>query len=235
MNSQSTRQALLAMMAAAALGAALTACGGSTGAAPPPATPSAPSPSTPVADSASPATVPTLSVAQLQFVSDMRSAFGLGNEVPAARLASFGQHVCNTRQSGTSVAGEVPYARRSWANISKGDAVQAVTLAERDLCPTQFAPDKVTYVVTGSAANVTYGPTGSDYTGTAPLSVTRPLGQPQFYSINAQVTGNGTVTCKLQVDGVTIATGSASGESSVASCEIQQGLNGSWEETSTGG
>jgi hypothetical protein len=236
MNFQSTRQALLAMMAAAAFGAGLTACGGSTGAAPPPSTPSAPSGSaTPVADSASPATAPTLSVAQLQFVSDMRSAFGLGNDVPAAKLASFGQHVCNGRQAGTSVAGEVPYARRSWASISKGDAVQMVTLAEKDLCPAESAPEKVTYVVTGSAANVTYGPTGSDYTGTAPMSVTRPLGQPQFYSINAQVTGNGTVTCKLQVDGVTIATGSASGDSSVASCEIQQGLNGSWEETSAGG
>jgi hypothetical protein len=234
MNFQSTRQALLPMVAAAALGAGLTACGGSTGAALPSAA-AAPATSAAVEDSAPPSASPTLSVAQLRFVSDMRNAFGLGNGVQATSLASFGQHVCNGRQSGTSVAGEVPYTRRTWTSISKGDAVQMVTLAERDLCPAQSAPEKVTYVVTGGNANVSYGPAGSDYVGTAPMSVSRPLGQPQFYSINAQLTGGGSVTCKLQVDGVTIATGSASGNSNVASCEISQALNGSWEDTNAGG
>jgi hypothetical protein len=176
-----------------------------------------------------------LGSAQLRFVSDMRSTFGFGTNVQAGSLATFGQHVCNGRQSGTSVAGEVPYARRTWSSASRGDAVQMIALAARDLCPTQSIPEKVTYVVTGSNANVTYGPAGSNYEGTAPMSVSRPLGQPQFYSINAQLTGDGTVTCRLQVDGVTIATGSASGSSNVASCEMDQNLNGSWEATTTGG
>jgi hypothetical protein len=233
MNLQTTRQALLPMVAAAALGAGLAACGGGTGAAPTPSTPTTAEES--VTPAAAPAASPTLSVDQLQFVSDMRSAFGFGSDVQASSLASFGEHVCSGRQSGTSVAGEVPYARHAWASVSKGDAVQMVTLAEKDLCPAQLTPEKVTYVVTGSNANVTYGPAGSDYQGSAPMSVSRPLAQPQFYSINAQLTGDGSVTCKLQVDGVTIATGSASGSSNVASCEIDQSLNGSWEETSTSG
>jgi hypothetical protein len=235
MNLQSTRQALLPMMAAAALGAGLTACGASTGAAPPPAAPSTTATTATAEDSTAPAASPTLNLAQLRFASDMRNAFGFGNGVQAASLASFGQHVCSDQQSGTSVAGDVPYARRSWPNISKGDAVLMITLAERDLCPAQSTTQKVTYVVTGSGANVTYGPAGSDYTGTAPMSVSRPLGQPQFYSINAQLTGGGKVTCKLQVDGVTIATGSASGISNVATCQMEQGFNGSWEDTNPGG
>jgi len=235
MNHQSTRRALLPMMAAAALGAGLTACGPSTGAAPPPAAPSTTATTATAEDSAAPATSPTLNLAQLRFVSDMRSAFGFGSGVQATSLASFGQHVCNGLQSGTSVAGEMPYTRRTWAKVSKGDAVQMVTLAEKDLCPDQSTPQKVTYVVTGSGASVTYGPAGSDYSGTAPMSVSRPLGQPQFYSINAQLTGDGTVTCKLQIDGVTIAIGSASGVSNVATCQIEEGLNGSWENTNAGG
>ena len=219
-----TRRAVPPIMAAAALGAGLTACGQASGPQPP-----ASAPATPAAAVAASAT-PTLSAPQLQFVSDVRNVLTFGSDVADAKVASFGQHACRSVQSGT-LAGEVQPARRAFPTISKGDAIQLITIAEKDLCPTQSAPDKVTYVVTGSAANVTYGPTGSDYTGTAPMSVTRPLGQPQFYSINAQLTGNGAVTCKLQVDGVTIATGSASGESNVASCEIEQGLNGSWVDT----
>jgi len=235
MNLQSAREALLPIMATAALGAGLTACAASTGAAPRPSVPATTATTPTAEDSTAPAPSPTLNLAQLRFVSDMRNAFGFGNGVQAASLASFGQHVCNDRQSGRSVAGEVPYARRSWANISKGDAVLMVTLAAKDLCPAQSSPQKVTYVVTGSGANVTYGPAGTDYTGTAPMSVSRTLGQPQFYSINAQLTSDGTVTCKLQVDGVTIATGSASGISKVASCQMEQGFNGSWENINPSG
>jgi hypothetical protein len=72
-------------------------------------------------------------------------------------------------------------------------------------------------------------------TGTAPLSVTQPLGQPQFYSINAQLTGGGSVTCQLKIDGVTIASDSVSGSGDIASCQINQDLNGSWDPASASG
>ena len=89
-------------------------------------------------------------------------------------MASFGQRACHALQSGTTLAGEVPPARRAFA-ISKGDAIQLITLAAKDLCPAQSSPQQVTYVATGSSADVTYGPSGSGYQGSVPLTVTRPL------------------------------------------------------------
>jgi hypothetical protein len=127
-------------------------------------------------------------------------------------------------------------ARRAFPALSKGDSIQLITLAEKDLCPAQSGPQQVTYTATGSSANVTYGPSGSGYQGSVPLAVTRPLvGNPQFYSISAQLKDGGTVTCQLKVDGVTIVSATASGTDSVASCAMDQNLNGSWEETTLGG
>jgi len=222
-------RALLPIMAAAALGADLTACASSsTKAAPPPA------PAT-TTESAAPSPASTLTARQLQFVTDARNALGFGNSVQDSALAAFGQHVCRTRQAGATVAAEVPAAQKVQASISMGDAVQMIMLAEKDLCPSQSTQQQVTYVVTGSAAHVTYGPSGANFEGTGPLSVSQPLGQPQFYSINAQLTGGGSVTCLLKVDGVTIASNSASGSGNIASCQMDQNLNGSWEATTSTG
>lgn len=224
-------RALLPIMAAAALGADLTACASSTStkAAPPTTAPAA------TTESAPPSPTSTLTARQLQFVTDARNALGFGNSVQDSALAAFGQHVCRTRQAGATVAAEVPAAQKVQASISTGDAVQMIMLAEKDLCPSQSTSQQVTYVVTGSAAHVTYGPSGANFEGTGPLSVSQPLGQPQFYSINAQLTGGGSVTCLLKVDGVTIASNSASGNGNIASCQMDQNLNGSWEAaTNTG-
>ena len=224
-------RALLPIMAAAALGADLTACASSTStkAAPPTTAPAA------TTESAPPSPTSTLTARQLQFVTDVRNALSFGNSVQDSALASFGQHVCRTRQAGATVAAEVPAAQKVQASISMGDAVQMIMLAEKDLCPSQSTQQQVTYVVTGSAAHVTYGPSGANFEGTGPLSVSQPLGQPQFYSINAQLTGGGSVTCLLKVDGVTIVSNSASGSGNIASCQMDQNLNGSWEAaTNTG-
>ena len=224
-------RALLPIMAAAALGADLTACASSTStkAAPPTTAPAA------TTESAPPSPTSTLTARQLQFVTDARNALSFGNSVQDSALASFGQHVCRTRQAGATVAAEVPAAQKVQASISTGDAVQMIMLAEKDLCPSQSTQQQVTYVVTGSAAHVTYGPSGANFEGTGPLSVSQPLGQPQFYSINAQLTGGGSVTCLLKVDGVTIASNSASGSGNIASCQMDQNLNGSWEATTSTG
>jgi hypothetical protein len=168
----------------------------------------------------------------LRFVTDARNTLSFGSSVQDSALASFGQHVCRTRQAGATAAAEVPAAQQVQRSISRGDAVQMIMLAEKDLCPALWTPQQVTYVVTGNAAHVTYGPSGANYGGTGPLSVSQPLGQPQFYSINAQLTGGGRVTCLLEVDGVTIVSDSASGKGNIASCQIDQNLNGSWEATS---
>lgn len=222
-----TRRAVPPIMAAAALGAALTACGRASG--PQPAASSAPAtPTTAVAASAT----PTLSAPQLQFVSDVRNVLTFGKNVTGAEVASFGQHACRNLQSGVTLAGEVQPARRAFTTLSKGDAIQLITIAEKDLCPSQSGPQEVTYVATGSSADVTYGPSGSGYQGSVPLTVTKPLvGNPQFYSISVQLKNGGSVTCQIRVDGVTIVSASASGSTNVASCAMDQDLNGSWEET----
>ena len=43
------------------------------------------------------------------------------------------------------------------------------------------------------------------------------------------------MTCQIRVDGVTIVSASAPGSTNVASCAMNQDLNGSWEETSFNG
>ena len=223
-------RALLPIMAAAAVAANLTACASSSTKAAPPTT--APPTTT---EPAPPSPTSTLTTRQLQFATDVRDALSFGRSVQDSALASFGQHVCRTRQAGATVAAEVPAAQHVQASVSKGDAVQMIMLAEKDMCPSQAAPQQVTYVVTGSAAHVTYGPSGANFEGTGPLAVSQPLGEPQFYSINAQLTGGGSVTCLLKVDGVTIASNTASGSGNIASCQMDQNLNGSWVATSSTG
>jgi Protein of unknown function (DUF732) len=225
------RRAVPPIMAAVAFGAGLTACGRASSPQPPAS--SAPAtPTTPVAAS----TVPTLSESELQFVADVRNVLSFGSNVTSSDVASFGQRACGALQSGRTLAGEVQPALRAFPALSKGDAIQLITVAEKDLCPAQLGPQQVTYVATGSSANVTYGPSGSGYQGSVPLTVTRALvGNPQFYSISAQLKAGGTVTCQLKVDGVTIVSATASGTASVASCAMDQNLNGSWEQTTVNG
>jgi hypothetical protein len=225
-----SRRAVPPIMTVVALGAGLTGCGGPSSP-PPPASPAPATPTTAVAASAT----PTLSESQLQFVADARNVLTLGSNATDGAVASFGQHACHALQTGTTLADEVQPARRAFPAISKGDAIQLITLAAKDLCPAQSGLQQVTYVATGSSANVTYGPSGSGYQGSVPLTVIRPLGNPQFYSISAQLKDGGTVTCELKVDGVTIASATASGTDSVANCAMDQNLNGSWEATTQSG
>src|SRR6516164_4059739 len=108
-------------------------------------------------------------------------------------------------------------------------------LAENELWLSLSSSHQLIKVVTGSAALVSYVRSGANVESPDPLSVSQPLGQPQFYSINAQLTGGGSVTCLLKVDGVTIASNSASGSGNIASCQMDQNLNGSWEATTSTG
>jgi len=109
-----------------------------------------------------------------------------------------------------------------------------ILLAEKDICPAEKAAQTVTYVVTGSNASnadVTYGPAGSSYQATVPMSVTRPLRNPpsDSYEVGAQLQGGGSVSCQVKVDGVTIASASAAGSYNIAHCQIGQDGTGSWE------
>lgn len=100
--------------------------------------------------------------------------------------------------------------------------------------PTQQA-DTITYIVTGtSMADVQYGPSGSSLQGSVPLHVTKPLGNPSYYSITAQLQGGGSVSCALEVDGKIISQSTATGGYNIASCEISQDpFSGKWTDTNS--
>ena len=91
-------------------------------------------------------------------------------------------------------------------------------------------PAAVEIIVTGSPADVTYGPSGSSLSGSVPLDVAGkiPSPAPAYYAVTAQLQGSGSVSCQIKVDGDVISTGRATGGYSIATCEISQGPDG-WE------
>jgi hypothetical protein len=96
------------------------------------------------------------------------------------------------------------------------------------------AAQTVTYGVSGSPTDVTYGPAGSNAQGSVPMDVTKPLGTPIYVAITAQLQGSGTVTCKIKVDGKVISQSTASGGYNIAQCEISQDpLSGQWQDTNS--
>jgi hypothetical protein len=93
----------------------------------------------------------------------------------------------------------------------------------------------VTYVVTGSAADVTYGPSGSDFQGSVPMNVSAHLRNPLYYAISAQLQGGGQVSCAILVGGKVISSATATGGYNIATCEISQDpLYGGWTNTNGG-
>lgn len=110
-------------------------------------------------------------------------------------------------------------------------AVPTVALSQP--ASTAAAAQQVTYVVTGSPADVTYGPAGSDYSGSVPMRVTKaiPSSVPAYYAVSAQLQGSGTVTCKIEVGGKIISQATATGGYQIAQCEIgQDPLTGQWQD-----
>jgi hypothetical protein len=89
----------------------------------------------------------------------------------------------------------------------------------------------VTFTVTGTgAAQVTYGPAGTQISGQVPMNVTAPLSDPAYYSLTAQLQGGGEVSCSIAVDGTVISSGIADGGYNIAFCEISQDpFSGQWK------
>ena len=91
----------------------------------------------------------------------------------------------------------------------------------------------VTYVVTGSTADVTYGPIGSSNAGTSPMHKRVSLDSTDAigYSLTAQLQGGGAVACKIVIDGQTVASASASGGYNIAMCEtVKDPLTGEYKD-----
>jgi hypothetical protein len=104
--------------------------------------------------------------------------------------------------------------------------------------PAAAAPAKpaaagtVEFVVTGSPAQVTYGPAGTSVNGKVPMHDKHPLGNPLYYSISAQLNGGGQVTCEIKVNGTVISQAVASGGYNIAMCEVSKDpVSGQWTAT----
>lgn len=178
-----------------------------------------------------------LSSGEQKFVADVRtalSAHGDSNPITDAQLGNLAAQICHARQVGGS-QGAVIGVTAGVGVSGKLDmsARRMVLTAERDICPSEVpVRQTVTYVVTGSSADVTYGPAGSDLSGSVPMDVTATLGSPSYYAINAQLQGGGQVSCKILVDGKVISSATAEGGYNIAGCEISQNvITGQWENT----
>ena len=92
------------------------------------------------------------------------------------------------------------------------------------------------YVVTGTpGTSVTYGPAGTNLTGSVPMRVVAKLGNPSYYAISAQLQGAGSVSCRIKVDGNVISRATATGGYNIADCEISQDpLTGAWQDDNSG-
>jgi hypothetical protein len=90
----------------------------------------------------------------------------------------------------------------------------------------------LTYQTWGThSAQVTYGRSGSSYTGSVPMDIHRTLSQGvQYYAISAQLQGSGSVTVEIKVHGHVMSKGTASGGYNIASAEICQSYTGAWED-----
>jgi hypothetical protein len=101
-------------------------------------------------------------------------------------------------------------------------ATKAAAAPKKTKAKPKPPPDTVEYIVTGSRAEVTYGPAGSSLSGHSPMTVKKPLGHPTFYSVTAQLSGSGKVTCKIEIKGKVISQATATGSYNLAMCEVMQ-------------
>ena len=108
-------------------------------------------------------------------------------------------------------------------------------LAERDMCPGQLPEHTVTNIAHGTAgAQITYGPP-LRLQRHVPNKADHRLGDSDYFAINAQLQGYGTVRCSIEVDGIPLSTASASGGYNIADCEIgQDPITNLWENDNTG-
>ena len=156
-------------------------------------------------------------------VAGCRAAVAKGEpmDVPACFGISYAQ-------VSSAVPGTSPSSVAATASLSSAPPTASSSAAQQQ-------QQTITYEVTGSPANVTYGPAGSSLSGTVPMKVTAKLGDPLYYSLQAQLQGGGSVTVKILVNGTVISQGTASGGYNIAMAEISQDpLSGQWTDTDQG-
>ena len=132
----------------------------------------------------------------------------------------------------------------SGVSTSPGSAVAAS--ASAPAAPASTAPPpptKVEFIVSGSAPDgidITYGSAGTNLSGPSVLDGTSTMSVPfdasaSYYAMNAQLQGDGDVTCKIVATGpgdapLTVSSGAASGGYNICSAQAAPENNGlSWQ------
>ncbi len=136
-------------------------------------------------------------------------------------------------------------AGRSSDSTSSGPAAAAAAsaapAAASSAAPSE--PTKVGFIVSGSAPDgidITYGPSGSDLSGPTALDGKATMSVPfdasaSYYAMDAQLQGDGDITCKIVVTGpgdapLTVSSGAASGSYNICSAQAAPENNGlSWQ------
>ena len=82
---------------------------------------------------------------------------------------------------------------------------------------------------------MTYGPAGSNLTGTSPMRRTARLGDPLYYVVTAQLAGSGEVHVSILINGRVISQSTATGGYNIASAEVgKDPITGQWVDDNTG-
>ena len=92
------------------------------------------------------------------------------------------------------------------------------------------ATRSVEFIVTGSAPNgvdITYGSDASNYRGSLPMDVTKPITKNVLYWVMAELHGGGRITCKVII-GTTVRAGHAIGGHNVCTAQSPGDLIGGW-------
>lgn len=129
------------------------------------------------------------------------------------------------------------------ASVAASAPASGPASAAAPASPTPPPPTKVEFIVSGSAPDgidITYGPAGSNLSGPSVLDGTAKMtmtfdASTDYYAMNAQLQGDGSITCKIVATGpgdqpLTVSSGAASGGYNICSAQAAPengGLN--WE------
>jgi hypothetical protein len=166
-----------------------------------------------------------------------------------AAVAAFAASVLLAAACSSASTGPSPAAKASAASAAASQSAAAAAIAseiasEAAASPTPAAPTKVEFVVSGSAPDgidITYGPSGSNFAGPSTLDGTATMSVPfdssaSYYSLNAQLQGDGDIICKIVVTGpgdapLTASHGAASGGYNICTAQATSDDGGlTWQD-----
>lgn len=164
-------------------------------------------------------------------------AGGLVAAIIVIAVAASGGKTGSTGASATSssVASGVASAETAAQNCTASGGTWNGTLCQASApspSNTPASPTKVEFIVSGTAPDgidITYGPSGTNLSGPSTLDGTATMSVPfdgsaDYYALNAQLQGDGSITCKIVVTGpgdapLTVSSGAASGGFNI--CDAQ--------------